>query len=79
MKSPDLEDLKQALDRYFVAVQAQKSASPPDLLPIFRELDALESRLAPLLSPRLKHFLENKSYRKAHDFLSGVPAAQLGH
>lgn len=79
MKSPDLEDLKGALERYFEAVRAQKSESPPDLLPIFRELDELEKSLAGGLHPRLKHFLENKSYRKAHDFLCGTPASQLGH
>lgn len=79
MKSPGLEDLKGALELYFEAVRAQKSDSPPDLLPIFRELDELERGLSGALHPRLKHFLENKSYRKAHDFLCGVSADQLGH
>ena len=79
MKSPALENLKAALERYFEAVQAQKSPSPPDLLPIFKELDSLEAGLGGDLSPRLKHFLENKSYRKAYDFLCGAPASQLGH
>jgi len=78
MKSPDLEDLKRALERYFEAVQAQKSALPPDLIPIFRELDSLELSLAGKLSPRLKHFLENKSYRKAHDFLTGATPDEVG-
>jgi len=79
MKPGTEQDIKAALERYFEAVRAQKSPSPPDLLPIFKELDELEARLPTDIHPRLRHFLDNKSYRKAYDFLVGIPADQLGH
>jgi len=42
-------------------------------------LDALESECAPQLDPRLRHFLESKSYRKAHDYLSALSSAGLAN
>jgi len=42
-------------------------------------LDTLESELAPLLDPRLRHFLESKSYRKAHDHLSARASSGLAN
>jgi len=40
-------------------------------------LDTLESELSSQLDPRLRHFLESKSYRKAHDYLSALSSAGL--
>ena len=42
-------------------------------------LDTLESKFAPQLDPRLRHFLESKSYRKAHDYLSALSSAGLAN
>ena len=42
-------------------------------------LDSLSSELAPQLDPRLRHFLESKSYRKAHDYLSALSSAGLAN
>ncbi len=40
-------------------------------------LETLESELASSLDPRLRHFLESKSYRKAHDYLSALASSGL--
>ena len=42
-----------------------------------QNLDTLESELSPQLDPRLSHFLESKSYRKAHDYLSALASSGL--
>ena len=42
-------------------------------------LDTLESELSPQLDPRLRHFLESKSYRKAHDYLSALASSGLAN
>lgn len=70
MTKADFTCLIEALERYFEAVQAQKSPNPPDLKPVFNELDEAEARVLPIAPPRLKHFLEGKSYRKAYNFLT---------
>ena len=44
-----------------------------------QNLDTLESELAPQLDPRLRHFLESKSYRKAHDYLSALSSSGLAN
>ena len=40
-------------------------------------LDSLSSELAPQVDPRLAHFLESKSYRKAFDYLSTLASSGL--
>jgi hypothetical protein len=57
--------LTATLDEYFAAIPLQGQAGAPDLLVIFEKLDALEASLSPSLPPDLKHFLSQKSYRKA--------------
>jgi hypothetical protein len=42
-------------------------------------LDTLESELSSQLDPRLRHFLESKSYRKAHEHLSALSSAGLAN
>ena len=44
-----------------------------------QNLDTLESELSPQLDSRLRHFLESKSYRKAHDYLSALSSAGLAN
>ena len=42
-------------------------------------LDSLSAELSPQLHPRLSHFLESKSYRKAHDYLSAIASSELAN
>lgn len=69
--------LHQALRDYLAAVAAQKSQPAPPLAPHFHVLDTLESELAAQIDPRLRHFLESKSYRKAHDYLDTLLTSKL--
>jgi hypothetical protein len=69
----------QALQEYLLAVSAQKHANPPDLIPHCLRLEQLEGELAPRINPRLHHFLESKSYRKAYDFLTALSTSPLAN
>jgi len=71
--------LLKALHAYRSAVEAQKLPSPPDLIPHCLLLERLEAELAPQLNPRLHHFLESKSYRKAHDYLTSLSTSSLAN
>ena len=71
--------LLKALHAYRSAVEAQKLPSPPDLIPHCLLLERLEAELAPQLDPRLHHFLESKSYRKAHDYLTSLSTSSLAN
>jgi len=42
-------------------------------------LETLASELSSQLDPRVRHFLESKSYRKAHDYLSALSSAGLAN
>ena len=64
-----LAQLAATLDEYLAAVPRQREANPPDLLALFTRLDALERELGPDVHPQLRHYLHQKSYRKAHLFL----------
>ncbi len=64
-----LAALAATLDEYLAAVPRQREPGPPDLLAIFARLDAFERELGPDLHPQLRHYLHQKSYRKAHLFL----------
>ena len=69
----------QALQEYLLAVSAQKHPNPPDLIHHCLRLEQLESELASQINPRLHHFLESKSYRKAHDFLTTLSTSPLAN
>jgi len=69
--------LLQALQDYLSAVSAQKLPDRPDLIPHCQQLELLTIQLAPHLDPRLQHFLESKSYRKAHDHLASISSSKL--
>ena len=64
-----LARLTAALDEYLDAVPRQKLPDPPDLLAIFTRLDALEKEIDSSYPPELRHYMHQKSYRKAHLFL----------
>jgi hypothetical protein len=68
-----------ALQDYLSAVSAQKHPNPPDLIPHCIRLEQLEGELASQINPRLHHFLESKSYRKAHDFLTALSTSPLAN
>lgn len=73
MRHSDLDSqIAAALDDYFAAVEGQKSADPakrPALRPHFEKLDALARELPSDANPRLRHFMEQKSYEKARALL----------
>lgn len=57
--------IKEALQAYFQAIKLQCSAEPPALRPHFEALDHLKVALPADAHPRLRHFMEQKSYEKA--------------
>jgi hypothetical protein len=70
-----LSRLARLLDEYLQAVPRQKDPDAPDLLALFTRLDALEAELDNSYPGQLRHYLHQKSYRKAHLFLQGGEAA----
>ena len=68
-----------ALQEYLEAVASQKAPNPPDLLPHCVRLEELETKFSSQIDPRLAHFLESKSYRKAHDYLESLPTSTLAN
>ena len=72
-----LARLAQTLNEYLDAVPRQKEPNPPDLLAIFARLEAFEAELDASYHPQLRHYLHQKSYRKAHLFLQDRDAENL--
>jgi len=72
-----LARLAHTLDEYLAAVPLQREPNAPDLLGIFARLDALETELDPSYPAQLRHYLHQKSYRKAHLFLQGREAENI--
>ena len=72
-----LARLTRTLDDYLSAVSRQKEPDPPDLLALFARLDALENELDAGYPAQLRHYLHQKSYRKAHLWLQGREAENL--
>ena len=68
-KTEKLTRLARTLEEYLAAVPRQKEPNPPDLLAIFARLDALEEEIDSSFPTQLRHYLHQKSYRKAHLFL----------
>ncbi len=67
-----LQELRTALEAYFDAVAKQRIAddtSRPPLIPHFKNLDRLLASAPDGFDPRLRHFLEGKSYQKAMAYL----------
>ena len=72
-----LELLARTLDEYLDAVPRQKEPNPPDLMAIFAQLDALEAEVDSSFPAQLRHYLHQKSYRKAHLYLQGRESENL--
>ena len=72
-----LTRLAATLDEYLAAVPRQREPNPPDLLAIFARLDALEKEMGPDVDPQLRHYLHQKSYRKASLYLQGRDSENL--
>jgi len=68
-KKETLERLARTLDEYLDAVPRQKLPNPPDLMALFARLDALEKEIDASYPAQLRHYLYQKSYRKAHLYL----------
>jgi hypothetical protein len=66
-----LDQLAATLDEYLDAVPRQKLPNPPDIMAIFDRLDALEKQLDSSVPAQLRHYMHQKSYRKAHLWLRG--------
>ena len=72
-----LARLARTLDEYLAAVPRQKEPNPPDLLALFSRLDALENEIDSGYPAQLRHYLHQKSYRKAHLYLQDRDAENL--
>jgi hypothetical protein len=72
-----LERLARTLDEYLAAVPRQSEPNPPDLLAIYARLDSLEVEMDASFPAQLRHYLNQKSYRKAHVYLQGRDADNL--
>ena len=76
--------LHSALSEYLLTVRQGGATSTQDdwtekLKSCLHTLETLESELSPHLDPRLRHFMESKSYRKAHDYLSALLSSKLAN
>jgi len=76
-KEKTLARLTRTLDEYLDAVPRQIEPNPPDLLAIFARLDALEVEIDARYPAQLRHYLHQKSYRKAHLYLQGRDGENL--
>jgi len=76
-QSETLARLARTLDEYLAAVPRQREPNPPDLLALFARLDALEAELDSTCPAQLRHYLHQKSYRKAHLWLQDRDAENL--
>jgi hypothetical protein len=79
MTAPDdtLARLTRTLDEYLDAVPRQKEPNPPDLMALFARLDELTAEIDATYPAQLRHYLHQKSYRKAHLWLHGREAENL--
>jgi hypothetical protein len=72
-----LDRLAQTLQEYLDAVPRQSEPNPPDLMAIFARLDAFEASVDASYPAQLRHYLHQKSYRKAHLYLQDRDAENL--
>ena len=77
LREETLARLARMLEEYLAAVPRQKEPNPPDLLAIFARLDALEAEIDARYPAQLRHYLHQKSYRKAHLYLQGRDGENL--
>ncbi len=72
-----LARLASTLNEYLDAVPRQKEPNPPDLMALYARLDAHEAEIDASYPAQLRHYLHQKSYRKAHLFLQDRDAENL--
>ncbi|NCY21463.1 hypothetical protein EBX31_05860 [bacterium] len=82
--SPAETRLHSALAEYLHTVReggiaSKETAWTEKLKSSLHTLETLQSQLAPLLDSRLRHFMESKSYRKAHDHLNALLSSKLAN
>lgn len=73
-----------ALSEYLLAVRQGGANSTQDawaekLKSSAETLETLLTEHSPQLDPRLRHFMESKSYRKAHDYLAALLSSKLAN
>jgi hypothetical protein len=68
-KKDILASLFGTLHDYLEAVRMQNLPNPPDILALFARLDALADQLDAGYPADLRHYMHQKSYRKAYLFL----------
>ncbi|NDC80345.1 MAG: hypothetical protein EB090_03615 [Verrucomicrobia bacterium] len=76
--------LHSALSEYLTTVRQGSSASSQaawseKLKSSMVTLEKLETELGSKIDPRVRHFMESKSYRKAHDYLATLLASKLAN
>jgi len=74
-----LTDLAEALRERLGVIRNEKSRRDPAkhidrLRAVSEKIDRLQESLPPSVNPRLKHYLERKSYDKALDYLEAISA-----
>ena len=77
-----MNDVEKAILGSLVEIQTaaatMRTANPkPNLIPIFHRLDELAAQLPPASNPRLRHYLQSKSYEKARLLLEGREAENV--
>jgi hypothetical protein len=70
-----LEELKSTLTAYLDAVPRQQEPNPPPLLPLMLRLEELQKQLPADAPERIRHYMHSKSYRKAFEYLNGLPSS----
>jgi len=71
--------LLQTLFQVERAAAAMPAGNPkPDLCPLFARLDELARQLPASADPRLRHFLQRRSFQKARLLLQEMPASESG-
>ena len=68
-----MEPLLKALDHYLAAVEKRPAAdgTRPDLRPAMEQLESVALEHAPSADAQLRHYLTQRSYRKAYHYLRG--------
>ncbi len=64
------KEIKRVLEEYYGAIASLKTSEPVELKPVVEKLDALGAEMIGRGDKHFSHYLENKSYRKAYDWLS---------
>ena len=82
--SPAESRIHAALSEYLLTVRqggatSTQAAWTEKLKSSAETLETLLTEHSPQLDPRLRHFMESKSYRKAHDHLAALLSSKLAN